>query len=421
MIRLVSSSTILLVLLLFSACGESNQAQLAIKNPLPEAPKDTALMAYGFDLNSFEVKKGQIKANEFLSDILLRNNVSYQDIDALARNARDTFDVRKIRPNNNFLILNGKDSLGTPEYFIYENGDEDYVVFCLKDSLYAYCGRKPIEYKQQSASGVITSSLYQSLTGQGLSMQLAEEMAKLYAWTIDFYRLQKNDSYKIIYEEKLVDGESIGTGRILASIFQHNGRDFSAYYFKNDSVEGYYDHEGRSLRKAFLKAPLEFSRISSRYSKRRFHPVLKRYKSHLGTDYAAPHGTPILAVGDGKVTKSGYTSGNGNYVKIRHNGTYETQYLHMSKRLVKEGQMVDQGETIGLVGSTGLATGPHVCFRFWKNGEQVDPLKEQLPPSEPIPGGTLMDFQKERQIWSQKLNEIELTSPDENDVEEEVL
>ncbi len=420
--RIISASAILLTLLFLNSCGESAQGRLATNNPLPEAPKDTALMAYGLDMNSFQVKKGQVKPNEFLSDILLRHNVPYQDIDALARNSRDTFDVRKIRAGQEFVILNSKDSLGIPEYFIYESGQEDYVVFCLKDSLYAYCGRKPIEYRQQEASGVITSSLYSSLTNQGYSTDLAMRMADLYAWTVDFYRLQKNDSYKLIYEEKLVDGESIGPGRILASIFSHNGEEFSAYYFKKDTLEGYYDATGASLRKAFLKAPLKFSRISSRYSKRRFHPVLKRYKSHLGTDYAAPHGTPILAVGDGRVSKASYTAGNGNYVKIKHNGTYETQYLHMSKRAVKEGDYVRQGEVIGYVGSTGLATGPHVCFRFWKNGEQVDPLKEKLPASEPMPKAALPDFMEKVNIWNLELNKINLPLPNDNlDAEEEVL
>ena len=244
-------TSILVLIILITSCGESNQGRLAMLKVMPETPPDTAMMAYGLDLNAYHVKKGKIKPNEFLSDILLRNNVPYQDIDALARNARDTFDVRKIKAGKEFVILNGKDSLGTPEYFIYESGDEEYVVFCLKDSLYAYCGRKPVEYRTRAASGIITSSLYQSLSDAGQNADLAVSLADMYAWTIDFYRLQKNDSYKIIFEEKLVDGEVIGTGRILASIFNHNGEEFSAYYFEKDTIQDYFDAKGNGLKRPF--------------------------------------------------------------------------------------------------------------------------------------------------------------------------
>lgn len=400
-------SPFLLLLLVISACNNPSNQTVSNTQVPKVLEKDTALLAYGLDLNQYEVVEGQVQPNEFLSDILLRHNVPYQDIDALARNSRDTFDVRKIRAGKNFVILHSKDTIQSPDYFIYEDGMEDYVVFCLKDSLYAYCGKKPVEYETREIAGTVTSSLYKSLTDQGYSTDLAMRMADLYAWTIDFYRLQKGDNYKLIYEEKLVDGQSIGPGRILASVFNHNGEEFSAYHFKSDTINDYFDGEGNSLRKAFLKAPLKFSRISSRFSKRRFHPVLKRYKAHLGTDYAAPHGTPILAVGDGEIIKSGYTRGNGNYVKIRHNSTYDTQYLHMSKRAVKVGDYVRQGEVIGYVGSTGLATGPHVCFRFWKNGEQVDPLREKFPPSHPVPEHLRTEFNSTVQDWNSKLQEID--------------
>ena len=190
--------------------------------------------------------------------------------------------------------------------------------------------------------------------------------------------------FKVIFEEIFVDGQRIGIGNILAAEFVHRDQPFYSYRFVQDSVANFFDENGESLRKAFLKAPLNFSRISSRYTKKRFHPVQKRWKAHLGTDYAAPSGTPILATGDGTVTESAYGKANGNYVKIRHNSTYSTQYLHMSKRKSKKGDFVRQGDVIGYVGATGLATGPHVCYRFWKNGEQVDPYSQDLPASEPI-------------------------------------
>lgn len=404
--------SLLFALSLF-ACSEANTSQISSKESPEPVVKDTAIMAYGLDISKFEQRGGTVKPNEFLSDILLKHDVPYQDIDALARNTRDTFDVRKIRAGHDFIILSGKDSIGSPEYFIYENDDTDYVVYCLKDSLYAYCGKKPVELVQRETSGIIESSLYNSLTKQGASTQLAMEMADLYAWTIDFYRLQKGDFFKLIYEEQLVDGQSIGPGKILAAIFNHNGEEFNAYAFKADTLDDYFDSEGNSLRKAFLKAPLKFSRISSRFTKKRFHPVLKRYKAHLGTDYAAPHGTPIRAVGDGEVIKSSYTRGNGNYVKIRHNSTYTTQYLHMSKRAAKVGEYVRQGDVIGYVGSTGLATGPHVCFRFWKNGQQVDHLRESFPPSHPVPDSLRAGFMKEVDKWNNQLNKVIL--PQNND------
>ena len=310
--------------------------------------------------------------------------VTAVQVDQLIKRSDSIFDVRKIRPNHKWACLFEEDSLAKPSYFIYERNAKDYVVFDLSDSIQVWQGSKPVVTELRAVRGTITSSLYNALDDAGAPAELALEMSSIYAWTIDFYRLQKEDTFELLYEEELVDGVPYGKQNILAAHFLHNGVDRKAYFYDQDTTYGYFDEEGGSLRKAFLKAPVEFSRISSRYTKKRFHPVLKRYKSHLGTDYAAPHGTPIVAVGDGTVTKSSYTSGNGKYVKIRHNGTYETQYLHMSKRAVKVGDAVKQGDVIGYVGSTGLATGPHVCFRFWKNGQQIDHLGEEFPPSDPI-------------------------------------
>ena len=229
------------------------------------------------------------------------------------------------------------------------------------------------------AIGTIENSLYMDFDKAGHPTNLAVAMANVYAWTIDFSRVQKGDTYDVLYRREVVNGRPVGMPVVLSSTFSHWDRPLDAYRFEDNGIAGYYDLEGGSLQKVFLKAPVEFSRISSRYNPKRFHPVLKKVKGHFGTDYAAPQGTPIVAVGDGVVTKSSYTSGNGKFVKIRHNGTYETQYLHMSKRAVKKGQRVKQGEVIGYVGQTGLATGPHVCFRFWKHGKQVDHLREDFP------------------------------------------
>ncbi|MFT5183954.1 MAG: murein DD-endopeptidase MepM/ murein hydrolase activator NlpD [Flavobacteriales bacterium] len=359
-----------------------------------------ANIRFGMDLDTFDIQQGEIQKNEFMASILGRYNVDYTTVDELVRNSLDTFDVRKIRPGKKYWVLSESDSANaTPEFFIYEKDRMEYVVFCMGDSCYAYTGEHPTEVVTRTVSGVINSSLYQSLDDVGMGPALGLELAEIYAWTVDFYRIQKGDHFTVLFEEQLVDGESVGIKSILSADFNHSGESLQSYYYTQDSIGDYFDETGNSLKKAFLKAPLQFSRISSRYSKKRFHPVLKRNKAHLGTDYAAPSGTPILAVGDGVVSHSQYKSNNGNYVKIRHNSTYETQYLHMSKRNCKVGDHVRQGDVIGYVGSTGLATGPHVCFRFWKNGQQVDHLREKFPPSIPINEENKVDFEATKVLF----------------------
>lgn len=340
---------------------------------------------FGIPADNYKVVKDHIKNGQNLSDILLPYGVSYERIIQLANQAKSVFDVRYMKYNKPYTLLIPKDSANKAAYFIYENSLVDYVVFDLKkDSIYT--GKKVITTQRKVASGVINSSLALTLQEIKASPLLTLSLSDIYAWTIDFYRLQKGDAFKVIYTENFVDGKSVGIDHILACEFTHGGQPFYAFYFEQDSVGDYFDEEANSLRKAFLKAPLKFSHITSHYSQKRFHPILKRNKPHLGTDYAAPTGTPILAVGDGTIIKRSYTKGNGNYVKIRHNSTYTTQYLHMSKFAKGQhvGSVVRQGEVIGYVGSTGLATGPHVCFRFWKNGKQVDHLKEKFPPSKPV-------------------------------------
>ncbi len=341
-------------------------------------------LEFGFNLDSFMVYQGQIARNQFLADILLPHFVSYPEIERVAQAAKRIFDVRRIAEGKRYTLLCRRDSTQKAAYFIYQPDLVNYVVYELCDSMRVYAGTKPVEIRERVFEGEINSSLYMTLQDGGAPTELALKLASLYAWTIDFYRIQKGDKVKVIYEERYVGDDRAGLGEITAANFVHNNREFYAFQFAQDSIPDFFDNEGNSLRKAFLKMPLQYGRLTSGFTKRRFHPVQKRFKAHLGTDYAAPTGTPILAVGDGVVVESAFKQYNGNYVKIRHNSTYTTQYLHMSKRNVKVGEYVRQGQTIGLVGSTGLATGPHVCFRFWKNGEQVDHRQEEFPPSEPI-------------------------------------
>lgn len=339
---------------------------------------------YGIPEASFKIYDGVIKKNQFLADILLGYGVPYGSIAALENVAKDVYDVRKLRQGDPYAMFCTKDSTEAACYFVVETSPETYVVYQLNDSISAYIGKKPVITKIREVGGIINSSLSQTIAENDLSPTLANKLSDIYAWTVDFYRIQRGDYFKVIFEEIYVDGQAIGIGHILAAEFVHRDEAFYSYRFVQDSVANFFDENGESLRKAFLKAPLKFSRISSKYTMKRYHPVQKRWKAHLGTDYAAPPGTPIMATGDGTIVASAFSQYNGHYVKVKHNSTYTTQYLHMSKRKVKVGQRVKQGDIIGLVGSTGLATGPHVCYRFWKNGTQVDPYKQDLPPSEPI-------------------------------------
>jgi len=268
------------------------------------------------------------------------------------------------------------------------------VVYHLSDSIYAEVKQKPIKVDERSIAAEITSSLYNSILDQGASPLLVSQLVDIFAWQVDFFRIAKGDKFKIIFEEETVDGKVVGIRSIKGAFFEHWGKPYYAIPYKTGEKTDFFDEEGNSLRKTLLRAPLVYDRISSRYSLKRFHPVQKRYKAHLGTDYAARPGTPIRTVGDGVVLEAKYHWANGNYVKIKHNSNYTTQYLHMSKiaKGIRPGTHVKQGQTIGYVGSTGLANGPHLCYRFWKNGRQVDALKVDIPSSSGIDPAHLAVF-----------------------------
>jgi murein DD-endopeptidase MepM/ murein hydrolase activator NlpD len=363
---------------------------------------------YGIQTDSFIVHKGTIQPNEFLANILLKYKIPYTEIDRLVKEAEGVFNVKNLHVGKNYTIMCSNDSLGKAQCFIYEPNAVEYVVFDMRDSLRIYKERREITTEIRTASGVISSSLYKTLQDEKVSPVLAIEMANVYAWSIDFYRIQENDWFKVMYEEKFVDGQSIGIGKVIAAEFSHEKRSYHAYYFEQDSVGDYFDAKANSLRRAFLKSPLEFGRLTSGFTMKRFHPVQKRNKPHLGTDYAAPKGTPILATGNGVVIASAHSVYNGNYVKIKHNSTYTTQYLHMTKRAVNNGQSVKQGDVIGYVGSTGLATGPHVCYRFWKNGKQVNHLNEDFPPSEPIKPVYKAPFDLKKAEYDKQLQKVKV-------------
>jgi len=373
----------------FNACKETEEKSEVTKQI--EA-KEAEIMEFGFNLNDYVVVKDTIRNGDSFGEILVQNNIGYGTVFKIAEKTKDTFDIRKLQVGKPYTLLCAKgDSLQRPECFIYQPNSIDYVVIKFKDSINAYTERKPVKIVTKEASGVITSSLSAALDEAGLSQRLAWEMSDIYAWTIDFFRLQKGDQFKLIYTEKYInDTTFVGIDKIHAAYFKHNNEPFYAFSFETDSVNqvvDYYDDEAKNLRRAFLKAPLQYKnvRITSRYNlTRRIKLYGNRVRAHKGTDFAAPMGTPIISTANGVVVESARRGGNGNYVKVKHNSTYTTQYLHMKKRKVKVGDFVKQGDVIGWVGMTGNTSGPHVCYRFWKNGSQVDPFKQNLPDADPI-------------------------------------
>lgn len=375
---------------------------------------------YGINVTGLNIVEGTVSKNQTLGSILAPFNVPYQIIDQIAKKSKEIFDVRGIAANRKFTVVTPPDS-SQAAFFIYEPNPAEYVVFNL-DSIDIYKAEKPVEYVQKEVGGIIEdrSNLAAEMLKQNVGYDIVDQFADLYGWSVDFGALQKGDKFKVSYQEKVIDGIVVGVSDIQTAFFEHKGTPYYAIPFEQKGEVTFFDQNGDSFKKAFLRDPLKYSRISSRYNLRRYHPVQKRYKAHLGTDYAAPTGTDIRSVGEGTVVDARYTSANGNYVKIKHNGTYTTQYLHMSKiaKGIKPGARIKQGQVIGYVGSTGLATGPHLCFRFWKNGKQEDWLKEKIPPSEPISSANKLAFESTKADYMNRLAAIRLPGEPERLVAE---
>ncbi len=371
------------------------------------APK-AVLTKYGISYDSLNVLEGTIKRNQNLSEILHPYDISFQTLGRLSNVSRPVFDIRKIRRGNPYTLFYSKNNSKTARYFVYEHTPVEYFVFDLTDSLRVIRKEKEIKSEQKTASGIISVSLWNTINEKGLNPVLVNDLSEIFAWSIDFFGLQKGDSFKIIYEEQYVDSTSIGISKIYAAWFNHMGEDFYAIPFIQNNRESFYDTEGNSLKKAFLKAPLRFSRISSGFSNSRLHPILKIRRPHHGVDYAAPIGTPVQAIGDGKIIKIGYYGGAGRMVKIRHNSVYTTAYLHLSRygKGIKSGKYVKQGDIIGYVGSTGLSTGPHLDFRFYKQGHPINPLKVKAPPVEPVSEENREDYEKIKSVITDLLNTV---------------
>jgi murein DD-endopeptidase MepM/ murein hydrolase activator NlpD len=347
------------------------------------------VVEFGFTLNDFLVVQDTIKTGDTFGKILENNNIGNFKVHEVTEQIKDSFNMRDIRVGKPITLLKAKEAPHQLQVFIYQKDNIHYSVVDFRDTIVkAYNKQKPITIKKRTIATAITGSLSETLNKNGVEAGVANNLAKIYEYSIDFFKIQKDDKFAVtMYEKFINDTVYVGVDRLESSFFEHKGKRIYAFPYKIDSLAKryeYYDEEGKGLKTMFLKAPLDYFRISSRFSPKRFHPVQMTWKAHKGTDYAAPHGTPIKTTASGVVERTGYTAGNGNYVKVKHSSTYATQYLHMSKILVRQGQRVEQGQVIGKVGSTGLATGPHVCYRFWKNGVQVDPLAQKLPNTEPM-------------------------------------
>jgi len=361
---------------------------------------DTTVFMYGIPSDSFDLISGHIKRNGFLSTILLEHSVTMQEIDMVIKSSSSVFDVRKIRSGSSYTLFLDKDSIGKAKYLVYEHDPATCYVFSFNDSLNITPYRKEIRSVIKYSSGIIETSLWDAMMAGGLHPSLVNGLSEIFAWTVDFFGLQKGDGFKVIYEELFIDGKSLGAERIYGAQFTWSGSTINAIPFIQDGKESYYDNEGNSLRKAFLKAPLQFSRVSSRFSSSRLHPILRIRRPHYGVDYAAPVGTPVLAIGDGRVTQARYENGSGRIVRIAHNSVYSTAYLHLSRfgPGIAPGVYVKQKDIIGYVGSSGLSTGPHLDFRFYKNGSPVDPLRVEAPPVEPVSEGNKSRFEKSKTV-----------------------
>lgn len=382
------------------AIAEMLERQVQVRKPVS---------IYGIRVEDFVVEEKIIEKGMFFADMLMPFNVPFDVIFQLSKAARPFFNTRQFVKGKPYTVVYTQtDTSRVLKYLIYEENTVDYVVFDFCDSARVYAGKKEMKIIRRTAAGIVTSSLFESMTDNNLSPQTAVELAEIFASTIDFYRVRKGDYYKIIFEEKVVEGRTVGIEKILAAQFNHDGADNYAFRFEQDGKYSYFDEKGNSQRKAFLKSPLKFGRLTSGYTMRRFHPVQKRFKAHLGTDYAAPKGTPIMTIGDGVIVEARYGAFNGNYVKVRHNQNITTQYLHMSRFAsgIRPGAKVQQGQVIGYVGSTGLSTGPHVCFRYWKNGQQVNHLREKFATYTPVSAKNKAAFEELKNSYMNELRGI---------------
>jgi murein DD-endopeptidase MepM/ murein hydrolase activator NlpD len=379
---------IILILVVFLAIFSCNKKEDVLDNQVISKTKKND---FGFKFSDFNVVEDSVKSGDTFGSILQKQDIGDKKVFDIVAQIKDTFDVRTIRINKHYTLLRSKNKTNSLQVLIYQPDALNFYVVDLRDSIAkSYKKTKPLTLKRRTIGGVLKGSLSETLEEANVEGALATRISKIFAWSIDFFKVKKGDRFGLTFTERYInDSIYAGVDSLHAAFFEYKGKIIYAFPFEQNQGSGkieFYDEEGKTLKNFFLKTPIKFSRITSRFTSNRFHPVQQIWKAHKGTDYAAPRGTPIATTAAGTVEQTGYTAGNGNFVKVKHNKTYSTQYLHMSRILVRRGQHVSQGQTIGLVGSTGLASGPHVCYRFWKNGVQVDALRLKLPNGEPMNG-----------------------------------
>lgn len=396
---------IALILILFAAAACSRTQEPPANENLQQTvttAEESSNTLYGISLDRYDLIDGVVKSGDFFSTILNSLGMGQNEVYELTEKTKAVYDVRNIRAGQQYHAFFSKmesddDAEPRLEYFVYEKDNRSAVVFRTAGSLGAEIIDKDYEIVQRYAEITIESSLWNDIIKAGFTPLLAVKLSDIYAWTIDFFGLQKGDSFKVLYNEVVMDGKVMDVNEVLYAVFRNSGKEYQCYYFEEEGVGNrYWNEKGESLRKAFLKAPLQyFSRISSKFSYARRHPITRIVRPHTGVDYAAPTGTPVMSIGDGVVIERGYKGGGGNTVKIRHNSTYTSAYLHLSRYAsgLKVGSRVSQGQVIGYVGSTGASTGPHLDFRIWQNGKPVDPLKMESPSAEPLKAESMAKFE----------------------------
>lgn len=400
--------SLLLVATLFIGCkGGSANGDGSASDSI-QVVEDPRTIQYGVDVTDLDEVQGKVANGQIITSLLRNLGADQKAITQAAFIPDSVFDVRRMKAGNNYLAYYTQDSVPQLVYLVYQHSVTDFIVFHFEDSLHVEQFIKPTTLKTRTGEFVVETSLWNAIVDADMNMELALQLSDVYAWTVDFFGLQKGDGFKVYYDELFVDSVSIGISKIHAASYKRGDKELFAVFYENDEVRGYWDLDGNNLKKAFLKAPLSFSRISSKFSYARKHPVHKIVRPHTGVDYAAPMGTPVMAIGDGVVTFKGYKGGGGHTVKIRHNSTYTSAYLHLSKygKGVVEGARVSQGQVIGYVGSSGTSTGAHLDFRIWKNGTPIDPLKMESPPTEPIPANARAEFDSVKTVMLQMLDSI---------------
>lgn len=392
------------VLLFLSSCTEGREGRddsaredAAMVSEVPAELSEASILR--FDPEKYEKKEGRIGRGEFFSGLLMKLGVSAKDAHSLSQVCDSVFDVRKIRVGNAYRAYSLSDTLG---YIVYDIDKVNSIVFKCRPPFEAYVVGRPVSVESKYADVTIRHSLWDDMLDKGASPLLILSLSDIYAWTVDFFGLQKGDRFRVYYDQKVCEGDIIAVDTVRYAVFSRGEENICAIMFnQGDGGNIYWNEKGESMRKAFLKAPLSYSRVSSGFSYSRRHPVTRKVQPHTGVDYAAPSGTPVMSIGDGVVTSMKYEGAGGNVVRIKHNSVYKTAYLHLSRYAsgLKPGKRVRQGDVIGYVGATGRCTGPHLDFRVWKNGTPVNPLKMESPPAEPVKKELMEDFASVREHW----------------------